>query len=85
MARILSRVDLCTGDLFLQLELFLAELGFYLEGIVREGGRDCKALREGEGLLGREEGGREERGRVLHSWEEVTITLLVKPQSFLPL
>ena len=28
-------MDLCTGDLFLQLELFLAELGFHLEGIVR--------------------------------------------------
>ena len=63
MARILSRVDLCTGDLFLQLELFLAELGFYLEGIVREGGRDCKGgggiVREG----GRSVGGCCTRGR----------------------
>ena len=54
-------------------QLFLAELGFYLEGIVRKGGR-----REG----------REGRGRGLHSWEETTITLLrrlVKPQSLVPI
>ena len=63
-------MDVCTGDLFLQLELFLAELGFYLEGIVRKGG------------------GKEGRGRGLHSWEETTITLLsglVKPQSLVPI
>ena len=62
MTRILSRADVCTCDLFQQAELFLAELGFHLEGIVREG--EGRSVGGGTAIVG---------GDHHHSFSETTI------------
>ena len=74
--RILSKVDVCTGLFFSSSQLFLAELGFYLEGIVSKGGGREGGAWEGVALVG---------GNHHHSFKWTSETTIFGPNLKIPM